>query len=121
MKSSSSGGRNSQVPWRESQSGNYKKSNDVNFLQLLPSKNNEEGSISSDIRVNNKNSFNISNNDSSNIKRGNSMSKQQQNKVQFSKKYSVDISNTESFVNAEKKEQGSKIVEDSKGSPIKQL
>lgn len=46
MKSSSSGGRNSHVPWRESQSGNvgrgsYRKYGEVSFLQLVGSKSSD--------------------------------------------------------------------------------
>ena len=35
MKSSSSGSRNSAIPWRESQSLNKKINGDVNYLQLI--------------------------------------------------------------------------------------
>lgn len=48
MKSSSSGGRDSRVPWRQSQSGNsnnrgsYKRYGEVNFLQLVGTKSSDE-------------------------------------------------------------------------------
>ena len=94
MKSSSSGGRNSQVPWRESQSGNnsYKRNNDVNYLQLVATKSNDEKSKDSSLSPDNKfsrpNLLNVpeSSNSPSRV-RGNS-SNEKKSTTEFSKQYS---------------------------------
>lgn len=66
MKSSSSGSRNSAIPWRESQSLNKKVNGDVNYLQLITGNTDNNGkelsSYMNDRLNNNKNLLQVNNN-----------------------------------------------------------
>jgi hypothetical protein len=66
MKSSSSGSRNSAIPWRESQTLNKKVNGDVNYLQLITGNtdNGKELSLymTESINNNNKNLLQANNN-----------------------------------------------------------
>lgn len=78
------------MPWRESQTGN-RRTNDINYLQLVSSKSNDEPtnkrSMSPDNRDQKPNYLNIADQNSSRL-RGNSTNNEPEKKTEFMMNYS---------------------------------